>query len=58
MNCKPRVEAALRSTPGAKDVQVDFANKKATVAFDNKGHDSQSLIASLRKAGYGGKVLR
>jgi len=38
-------------------VRVDFANKKATVSFDSKGHDSQSLIASLRKAGYGGKIL-
>lgn len=46
-SCAKAVHEILASQPGAKEVQVDFPNRLATVAVDEATFDSQAAIAAL-----------
>jgi Cu+-exporting ATPase len=51
-----KVGAALRSVPGVRNAEVNFARKEAYVSVDKKALDPAALIAALKKAGYDGSV--
>ena len=57
--CMPRAEAALTKTPGVESAKIDFAKKEATVKLkgDTSKFDSNTLIDSLKTAGFDGKLL-
>jgi copper chaperone CopZ len=46
-SCVEEVKEALSSQPGVKEVQVDFAAKRATVAVDPEKFDAEAAIATL-----------
>jgi copper chaperone CopZ len=46
-SCVEQVKEALSSQPGVKEVQVDFAAKRATVAVDPEQFDAEAAIATL-----------
>ena len=46
-SCVEQVKEALAAQPGVKEVQVDFAAKRATVAVDRDKFDSEAAIATL-----------
>jgi P-type Cu+ transporter len=51
-NCVRRVEKALRSSHGVKDVKVDRSAARATVTFDTTLTDIAVLHDALLKSGY------
>ncbi len=51
-HCVRRVEKALRSNPGVKEVSVDRATARATVTFDATQTDIPALHDALRRSGY------
>ncbi len=51
-NCVRKVEKALRSTKGVKDVRVDRQAALATVTFDTTQTDIPALHDALLKSGY------
>jgi copper chaperone CopZ len=50
--CAAAVREILGKQPGAKDVLVDFSDKIATVAVDERQFDSQSALAELVDKGF------
>lgn len=51
-HCVRRVEKALRSHPGVKEVRVDRVAARATVTFDSRKTDIPALHDRLLHAGY------
>ena len=51
-HCVKRVDKALRSQPGVKEVKVDRAAARATVTFDTREMDIPRLHDALLKSGY------
>jgi hypothetical protein len=52
------VRNALASLPWAKQVQVDVANKQATLRADPAAYDEAAITAALDKVGFpNSKVL-
>ena len=51
-NCVRKVEKALRSQPGVKEVRVNRAAALATVTFDTSRVDIPALHDALLKSGY------
>jgi copper chaperone CopZ len=55
--CAQAVEDILERQPGAKDVQVDFEGKTATVAIEDGVFDSQQALAALVDKGFDNSKL-
>ncbi len=51
--CAPTFESAMRGVPGVSDVQVSAASSRAVVRWDPRRSDLQTLVAAVRRAGYG-----
>jgi Cu+-exporting ATPase len=51
-NCARRVDRALRTLPGVKDVEVDRASAVVKVTFDRSVVDIFAMHDALQKAGY------
>ena len=51
-SCAGRIEKALGSSPGVVKANVNFATTRATVHFDNKATDAESLRQVVRDLGY------
>lgn len=57
--CPSSVKKALKALPGVEDVKVNFKNKTAIVTVKKKGGTSDDdLIKALKKAGFGGSVIK
>jgi Cu+-exporting ATPase len=50
--CQSHVERALRSTAGVREASVNLLTNSARVSFDPAVSGPESLIASVREAGY------
>jgi copper chaperone CopZ len=57
-DCAARVKKALASVPGVTQTQVNYDMEVATVQVESDKHDEPALLDALRKAGYGGKVVK
>lgn len=53
-SCVPSIENALKSVPGVKTVDVNFAARTAQITGEA---DSKALIAAIKRQGYEAKVL-
>ena len=51
--CARRIERQLTHTPGVKTAHVNFATKRANVAYDPRATNLRALVASVEAAGYG-----
>lgn len=51
-SCAGRIEKALGSSPGVLKANVNFATTRATVRFDTKATDAESLRQVVRDLGY------
>ena len=51
-SCAGRIEKALGSSPGVVKANVNFATTRATVRFDTKATDAESLRQVVRDLGY------
>lgn len=51
--CAGVIEAALAREPGVRAAQVSYATQRATVTWDAAETRLSSLLAAVRKAGYG-----
>lgn len=51
-HCVRKVEKALRSKRGVKEVRVDRATARARVTFDSTETDIPALYAALLQSGY------
>lgn len=49
--CAARIEKNLNKLPGVK-ATVNFANEKARVNFDNSQIDAETLVSTIKKAGF------
>jgi Cu+-exporting ATPase len=52
-SCVARVERALRSAPGVKEANVNFAAERAQVVLDPEAGSPEKLVEAVREAGYG-----
>jgi Cu2+-exporting ATPase len=50
--CAALIEYRIRQVPGVASVHVDFAGRRAYVAFDGARTDAQRIALAIRKAGY------
>lgn len=50
--CVEHVSRRLQALPGVQSVQVDLANRVASVAMDEKRCATTDLTAAVRAAGY------
>lgn len=57
-SCAAKVQQALASVPGVRQVQVDLKKEQAVVTVEADKCDEPALLKALEKAGYGGKVLK
>lgn len=55
-NCVATVTKALSKAEGVREVNVNFATEKATVAFDETTTDTDRLIDVVKDRGYGAAV--
>lgn len=51
--CASRIEKVLSETEGISKVNVNFANEKATVEFDNNILEKKAIYDKIIKTGYG-----
>ena len=51
--CARRIETKLGKAPGVRKAGVNFATSRATVEFDPRESDTQSLIRVVEDTGYG-----
>ncbi|MBI5068702.1 MAG: heavy-metal-associated domain-containing protein [Deltaproteobacteria bacterium] len=51
-SCKVAVRVALSRLDGVKDMQIDLANKSASVAYDSTKVTPQQLADALNRLGY------
>jgi copper chaperone CopZ len=56
--CALAVEEILERQPGAKEVQVDFEGKTATVAIDEGAFDPEQALAALVDKGFDQSALK
>ena len=56
--CAAKVNEVLSKQPGVKSVDVDFANKSATVGVDDKVFDSKAAVAALVDHGFDHSTLK
>jgi Cu+-exporting ATPase len=56
-SCALLVERSLRKVPGVQQANVNFAAEKASVVYDSGIANTESLVAAVRKAGYGAMVV-
>jgi len=59
-SCAVTIEKSISSLPGVGQAKVNFANEKATVAFDPKITDAGQITERVKSAGYqvGGATTR
>lgn len=50
-NCAPKVQETLAGVEGVKEVEVDFATKKAVVAVQDEKFDATQLETALASTG-------
>lgn len=53
--CPPQVQSALESVDGVEGVEVNYANKTATVTA-TAGADTAAMCKALEEAGFGGTL--
>lgn len=51
-SCVSHVEKALNDVPDVKNVSVNLATERATVAMENSPIDTQVLVQAIRNSGY------
>ena len=51
-NCQQRIEADLRSLPGAAQVSVGFPSGKASIVYDEQVLSDEAIIAAIKRLGY------
>ena len=56
--CPVTVKKALQKVPGVTRVQIDFAKKTATVAFDADRTTAAVLVKATTEAGYPSMVRK
>lgn len=56
--CVSKVQKAITSVPGVKQVQVDLAKQQAIVTVEADKCDEPALVKAVEKAGYGAKVMK
>lgn len=56
--CQEKVMGNIPFEKGVKDVAVDLPEKTITIVFDDAKTDTLTLATSIRKLGYGAKVIR
>jgi hypothetical protein len=52
------VRKALATLPWVRKVEVSFGKKQAVVTAVASSYDERALLEALKKAGYGGKVVK
>lgn len=50
------MSGALKSVPGVRNAEVDFAKKEAYVTVEKSKLDTQALIDAVKQAGYDASV--
>jgi Cu+-exporting ATPase len=50
--CANRIEKTLAKQPGVREASVNFATERATVSFDPSATNVESLVETVRGAGY------
>jgi len=58
VGCAPRAQKALASLPWAKDVKVNFDQKKATFTAERARHDESAILKVLKDEGFEGKLSK
>lgn len=56
-SCALLIERALKKVPGVKEANVNFAAEKASVLVEGERAETQSLIAAVKKSGYGAQEV-
>lgn len=56
-SCALLIERALKKVPGVKEANVNFAAEKASVLVEWERTETQSLIAAVKKSGYGAQEI-
>src|SRR3982750_1146414 len=56
--CQGRVQRTLGRTPGVVDAAVNLMMGNATVSFDPAAVSPDTLVATIRKTGYGAELPR
>lgn len=56
-SCVARVETALAKVPGVKEAHVSLATEEASVDVDSESVAVDELVAAVRGAGYGARLL-
>jgi Cu+-exporting ATPase len=56
--CQGRVQRTLSRTPGVVDAAVNLMMGNATVSFDPAAVTPETLVATIRKTGYGAELPR
>ena len=51
-HCAANLERGLKALPGIKKVQASYAKQCATVMFDSRATNAQSIAAEIQKIGY------
>src|SRR5205085_9787064 len=51
--CARRIERRLTHAPGVRQAHVNFATKRATVAYDPRETDVRALVKTVEAVGYG-----
>ena len=55
--CSARVNKAVSSLKGIKEVNVNLLTNSMVVSYDEKSLNSSTIIESVRKAGYGASLI-
>ncbi|MDO8626132.1 MAG: heavy metal translocating P-type ATPase [Candidatus Magasanikbacteria bacterium] len=56
-SCAKLIEKALSKTEGINNSNVNFANEKARVEFDEAKITTKKIIEAVKKAGYGAEIV-
>ncbi len=56
--CASNVEKALKGVPGVESANVNLMTTLASITFDPNRASPESLIAAVKKSGYGAEVAR
>lgn len=56
--CQEKVMGNIPFEKGVKDVSVDLPQKTIMIVFDEAKTDTLTLAKSIRKLGYGARVIR
>lgn len=55
-SCANIIEQALKKLPGVVEANVNFAAEKATILYSEEQADAESVIKTIKKAGYEAKI--